>query len=389
MAEKKNIPEIRFKGFVDEWEERKVVDVAPLQRGFDLPKSEMKVGDYPVVMSNGINGYHSDFKAKAPGVVTGRSGTIGNIHYVESDYWPHNTALWVTDFKENDPLFIYYMYKKLDLNRLGTGSGVPTLNRNDVHDKYIYIPNRVEQDKIAVYLRILDRLITLYQRKYDKLVTVKKAMLEKMFPKNGAVVPEIRFKGFTEDWEERKLGEMCEQFEYGLNAAAMEYDGINKYIRITDIDDKSHNFNNNDLTSPNTDLSLAEKYKLKIGDVLFARTGASVGKSYIYKEIDGLVYYAGFLIRARIKAEINSAFVYQNTLTSKYDKFIRITSQRSGQPGVNAQEYGFFSIMIPNREEQDKIVEYFLNLDNLITLQQRELEKLKNIKKACLEKMFV
>ena len=201
--------------------------------------------------------------------------------------------------------------------------------------------------------------------------------------------PDIRFQGFTNDWEQRKLGEMSTSFEYGLNAAAKEYDGTNKYIRITDIDDDSREFSQEDVTSPDTDLSKAEGYKLSEGDILFARTGASVGKSYIYRISDGLVYYAGFLIRAKIKPEYNPEFVFQNTLTSDYEKFIKVTSMRSGQPGVNAQEYSQFEINVPSKPEQDKIATYFRNLDNLITLQQRKLEKLKNIKKSMLEKMFV
>lgn len=201
--------------------------------------------------------------------------------------------------------------------------------------------------------------------------------------------PEIRFKGFTDDWEQRKLGEICDSFEYGLNVAATDYDGENKYIRITDIDDNSHGFLQNDVTSPDIDLSGVENYKLKQGDILFARTGASVGKTYIYKESDGLVYYAGFLIRGRVKDEYSPEFVFQNTLTGNYDRFIRITSQRSGQPGVNAQEYASYQIAIPVLAEQQKLGAYFSHLDHLITLHQRKLEKLKKMKKAMLEKMFV
>ena len=89
-------PAIRFKGFDDDWEQRKCKAVAPLQRGFDLPISQMVEGEYPVVMSNGIGGYHNEYRVKGPGVITGRSGTIGKIQYIESDYWPHNTALWVS-----------------------------------------------------------------------------------------------------------------------------------------------------------------------------------------------------------------------------------------------------------------------------------------------------
>ena len=184
--------------------------------------------------------------------------------------------------------------------------------------------------------------------------------------------PKIRFKGYTDDWEQRKLGEIASSFEYGLNAAAKEYDGENKYIRITDIDDNTHEFLTYNLTSPDIDLTDAENYKLAEGDILFARTGASVGKSYIYRDSDGLVYYAGFLIRARIREEYDAEFVFQSTLTDKYNKYIAVTSQRSGQPGVNAQEYSEFEIRVPEKEEQTKIGTYFRNLDHLITLHHRK-----------------
>lgn len=200
--------------------------------------------------------------------------------------------------------------------------------------------------------------------------------------------PAIRFKGFTDSWEQRKLGDVASSFEYGLNAAAKAYDGEYKYIRITDIDDNTHEFLTDNLTSPDIDLIGADNYKLTEGDILFARTGASVGKSYIYRNSDGLVYYAGFLIRARINEEYDEEFVFQNTLTDRYNKYIAVTSQRSGQPGVNAQEYAEFEINVPKKEEQTKIGTYFRNLDYLITLHQRKYDKLQIIKKSMLEKMF-
>lgn len=198
----------------------------------------------------------------------------------------------------------------------------------------------------------------------------------------------IRFKGYSDDWEQRKLGEVASSFEYGLNAAAKEYDGKNKYIRITDIDDNTHEFLIDSLTSPDIDLTGVENYKLTEGDILFARTGASVGKSYIYRDSDGLVYYAGFLIRARIKEEYDAEFIFQNTLTDKYNKYIAVTSQRSGQPGVNAQEYSEFEIRVPGKKEQRKIGAYFRKLDTLITLYQRKCDETKKLKKFMLQKMF-
>ena len=142
------------------------------------------------------------------------------------------------------------------------------------------------------------------------------------------------------------------------------------------------------LTSPDIDLTDVENYKLAEGDILFARTGASVGKSYIYRDSDGLVYYAGFLIRARVREEYDAEFVFQSTLTDKYNKYIAVTSQRSGQPGVNAQEYSEFEIRVPEKEEQTKIGTYFHNLDHLITLHQRKCEETKKLKKYMLQKMF-
>ena len=181
---------------------------------------------------------------------------------------------------------------------------------------------------------------------------------------------------------------MASSFEYGLNAAAKEFDGVNKYLRITDIDDTSRVFKDDDLTSPDTDLSTASNYQLHDGEILFARTGASVGKSFIYRESDGIVYFAGFLIRAKIKPEHDSEFVFQNTLGAPYEKYIQVTSQRSGQPGVNAQEYAEYTFLVPDYAEQKKIGAFLRQIDDLITLHQRKYDQLVNIKKSMLEKMF-
>ena len=165
---------------------------------------------------------------------------------------------------------------------------------------------------------------------------------------------------------------MCGTFEYGLNAAAKEFDGKNKYIRITDIDDASREFLLSDLSSPDICLDGMSKYLLSSGDIVFARTGASVGKTYIYRENDGIVYFAGFLIRAKVNQDNDAEFVFQSTLSPSYEKYIRITSQRSGQPGVNAQEYGEYDLFAPSKEEQQRIGQFLRGIDNLITLHQRQ-----------------
>ena len=176
----------------------------------------------------------------------------------------------------------------------------------------------------------------------------------------------------TPAWEQRKLGDVASSFDYGLNAAATEYDGQNKYLRITDIDDETHEFSKSDLTTPLADLAMSADYLLKEGDLLFARTGASVGKTYLYRQFDGMVYFAGFLIRARIGEGADPEFAYQATLTDAYKKYVAITSQRSGQPGVNAQEYADYQLMLPSKTEQQQIGMTLRSLDDLITLHQRK-----------------
>ncbi len=173
--------EKRLPGFGGEWIMKKIENIAPLQRGFDLPNNELKKGEYPVVYSNGIVNYHCAYKLKAPGVVTGRSGTIGKVTFVEEDYWPHNTSLWVTDFKGNDPKFIFYLYLKTKLERFGTGSGVPTLNRNDVHSFEISIPSKKkEQQAIAKILSDMDTEIEALEQKQAKYKTIKQGMMQEL-----------------------------------------------------------------------------------------------------------------------------------------------------------------------------------------------------------------
>ena len=222
-------------------------------------------------------------------------------------------------------------------------------------------PTMREQQTIGGFFQQLDHLITLHQRKCIFFTG-----------RAGRLISTVNKKRITSSWEQRKLSEMCGTFEYGLNAAAKEFDGKNKYIRITDIDDASREFLLSDLSSPDICLDGMSKYLLSSGDIVFARTGASVGKTYIYRENDGIVYFAGFLIRAKVNQDNDAEFVFQSTLSPSYEKYIRITSQRSGQPGVNAQEYGEYDLFAPSKEEQQRIGHFLRGIDNLITLHQRK-----------------
>lgn len=365
-------PEIRFKGFSEEWEERKLGDITNCYSGGtpSVGNREFYGGNIPFIRSgeinvastelfineNGLQNSSAKFVEKGDILYALYGATSGEVGISRMNGAINQAILAIKPIKGFNNNFVVQWLRKEKTSIVDTyiQGGQGNLSGSIVKDLEIQIPSSNEQTQIGYFFKNLDNLITLHQRKYEKLGILKKAMLEKMFPKNGKNIPEIRFKGFEGAWEGMKLGEVADSVGYGLNAAAVDYDGVNRYIRITDIDEKSHDFNTDSLTSPNTNLVLADNYKLKEGDILFARTGASVGKSYYYKETDGLVYFAGFLIRVRLKPEFDTVFIFQNTLTNKYDNFIKLTSQRSGQPGVNAQEYSNYKIMIPEFEEQEK-----------------------------------
>ena len=299
----------------------------------------------------------------------------------------------ITSSADIDPVFLAlelsYGKPHFDLAKRAQGKSVVHIHNEDIANVFFGHPNIAEQRRIGAFFDRLDSLITLHQRKYDKLCVLKKSMLDKMFPKGGSLYPEIRFAGFTDPWEQRKLGEVASGFEYGLNAAASDFDGEKKYLRITDIDDQTREFRTDDLSSPDINNPIDDRYLLKEGDILFARTGASVGKTYLYKASDGKTYYAGFLIRAHVSDEADAGFIFQSTLTERYKQFVLLTSQRSGQPGINAQEYSDLLLPLPSLMEQRRIGAFFDRLDSLITLHQRKLELLRNIKKSMLDKMFV
>ena len=406
--EKRRVPKLRFPGFTEDWEQRKFSDLyEKISEKNDLSysldkiisvanmyyKSDAKVSNEEYLRTYNIFRYGEiAFEGnKSKDFAYGRfvENTIGDgiISHVFEVFRPivkYDIYFWK----------YYINYEPIMGKVLSRCTKKTTMMTNlvakDFLKETILVPTLAEQKQIGTLLNTLDKFITLHQRKLDNLKLKKKALLQKLFPKNGERYPELRFPGFTDTWEQRKLGECMNSFAYGLNAAAKEYDGMHKYIRITDIDDETHNFIQSNLTSPDIDFNMdVSDYKLNVGDIVFARTGASVGKTYLYNPNDGDLYYAGFLIRGKVKEDCDAGFIYQNTLTKDYDSFIKITSQRSGQPGVNSKEYATFRLNIPCKDEQEQISKVLNSLDELFTLHQRKLDHLQLQKKALLQQIFV
>ena len=198
-------------------------------------------------------------------------------------------------------------------------------------------------------------------------------------------VPNLRFPEFEGEWEKTTFGNIATGFDYGMNAAAKSYDGENKYIRITDINESSSTYDDKDIVSP--DGTLSDNYQVKERDILLARTGASTGKTYLYRKSDGKLYYAGFLIRANVTTH-NPYFVFSQLHTHRYWRWVSIMSARSGQPGINSQEYSSFPVFTTSIQEENKIAKLLSLLDERISTQNKIIEDLKKLKSAISKYLF-
>ena len=384
MTKKSDAPAIRFKGFSDAWEQRKLGDIADIVGGGTPSTGNQSYWDGDIdwyapaeiadqIYANssqkkitGLGYENSSAKMLPPGTVlfTSRAGIGKTAILTRKGCTNQGFQSIVPHRGELDSYFIFSRTEELKRygELVGAGSTFVEVSGKQMAVMELMMPPTMrEQQTIGGFFQQLDHLITLHQRECISFTA-----------RAGRLILTANKKRNTSSWEQRKLSEMCGTFEYGLNASAKEFDGKNKYIRITDIDDASREFLLSDLSSPDICLDGMSKYLLSSGDIVFARTGASVGKTYIYRENDGIVYFAGFLIRAKVNQDNDAEFVFQSTLSPSYEKYIRITSQRSGQPGVNAQEYGEYDLFAPSKEEQQRIGHFLRGIDNLITLHQRK-----------------
>ena len=406
MTEQAKVPAIRFAGFTDPWEQRKLVEVATFGGGHTPPMADpdnYEDGYVLWVTSQDVKSNYLDrtttqitekgakeltlYPAGSLVMVT-RSGILRHTLPVAELRKPSTVnqdirvilpqgeccGEWLLQF------FISHN-KELLLEFGKTGTTVESVDFGKIKDMLLYMPSTVEQQQIGDFFAKLDSLITLHQRKYDKLVIFKKTMLEKMFPKDGESVPEIRFAGFTDPWEQRKLGDVTDSFSGGTpdGSHASYYGGSIPFIRSAEINsDKTELF----LTEKGLDNSSAKI--VERGTVLYALYGATSGEVGI----------------AAIKGAINQAILALSPHTGNDPLFLaswlrrekaRIvdTYLQGGQGNLSGSIVKELSFALPQQKEQQVIGSFFSHLDNLITLHQRKLELLRNIKKSLLDKMFV
>ncbi|HJH59829.1 MAG TPA: restriction endonuclease subunit S [Bacteroidetes bacterium] len=247
-----------------EWKEYKLGEVLTFQRGYDLPKSEMNGGDIPVAGSNGVIGYHNQYTTKGPGITIGRSGNIGIPKFYKDNFWAHNTVLYVKDFHGSDERFMYYFLQTVDFTQFNTGSAVPSLNRNHIHELRVFIPPLSEQKRIASILRSLDDKIDLLQRENKTL----EAMAETLFNKT---LSDKENDGTIEQFVSIQNG-------YAFKSKDFQEHGINGVIKIKNISGGVIDINKTDCIDSNIVQGISPKFKVHTGDILIAMTGAEIGK---------------------------------------------------------------------------------------------------------------
>ena len=392
--EKSRKPKIRFKGFSDDWEQRKVYEIADRFDSLRVPvAANLRVsGDTPYYGANGIQDYVEGYTHDGEYVLVAEDGAsdLKNypVNYVNGRIWVNNHA-HVLQGKNNiaSNRFLSYAINMTNIESVLVGGGRAKLNADVMINLGIVLPTYKEQCRVAEYFSYLDNLITLHQRKLDKLINVKKSMLEKMFPKQGSTVPEIRFNGFTQAWEQRKVSEITKFHKQGFYTTE-EYDNSKKYYLLRGTDLTENKLVLKDTPKIDATEKDYDAFKTEIGDFLIVRSG-TVG-TYGIVDVDIPAIFGSYLIDFRFDMEqVTNEFFgyfYQSSLfKSQLNKII----QASANTNINAENIKSTVISLPSLNEQRRISEYLGNLDNLITLHQRKLEKLKNIKKSMLEKMFV
>ena len=412
MTKKSDAPAIRFKGFSDAWEQRKWINTVDISTNMVDPKSG-KFDLLPHVAPGNIESFTGRLydNVKLVGEENLISGkfvfNVGDIvygkinpqlgKYVFARFSGLTSAdAYVLNAKNGIvQKFLYAVIQTRDFYDYSVSvskrSGMPKINRDELNAYSYWAPSESEQLKIGEYLLTLDHLITLHQRKFEKLTNVKKSMLEKMFPQNGSSYPEIRFKGFTDPWEQRKLGDMMNVTSVKRIHQSDWTDSGVRFLRARDIVAAAKN------EEPDDYLYISkEKYeeystlsgKVGVSDLLVTGVG-TIGVPYLVRNLEPLYFKDGNIIWFQNSDKIDGKFLFYSFSAEQIQGFIN-ESAGIGTVGTYTIESGKKTpISLPNQIEQAKVGEFFQQLDNLITLHQRELEKLQNIKKSMLEKMFV
>lgn len=384
-----NTPKIRFKGFKDDWEQRKLGELCNITTGKLDANAMVSDGQYDFYTS-GIDVFKIDVAAfEGPAItIAGNGASVGYMHLADGKFNAYQRTYVLTDFLADRQFLNVAIGNELPnkIQEEVRGSGIPYIVLNMLTDLAIPFPSHEEQYAIGVYFQQLDHLITLHQRKCDETKELKKFMLQKLFPKNGQKNPEIRFEGFTDDWEQCKLGDVCSRVQGNdgrMELPTLTISAGNGWMRQED------RFSGNIAGKEQKNYTLLRKGELSYnhGNSKLAKYG-TVFSLQTYEEALVPRVYHSFKVK-----EGNCDFVEYYFATKLPDrelsKLISSGARMDGLLNIGYDEFMGIQMKFPSTLEQRKISLYFRKLDHLITLHQRKCEKLKELKKFMLQNMFV
>lgn len=365
------------------WKSELLGNVATLQRGFDLPRRLRKAGPFPIVTSSGIEHFHCAAMAKGPGVVTGRYGTIGEVFFVPGDYWPLNTTLYVREFHGNDPLFVSYLLRTIDFRTHSGKSGVPGVNRNDLHEITVLLPpSKAEQEAIAEALSDADALIESLNQLLAKKRKIKQGAMQEL------LTGRRRLPGFSDAWKVKRLGEIG----HFLKGSGVSRDDSQSgsiccirygelYTKHSDYIREFHSWVSRDVAESAT--------KLVRGDILFAGSGETkeeIGKSVAF--VDDVEAFAGGDIVILRPANANSLFLgyYLNTASVRRQKASR--GQGDAVVHIAASALADIEVLLPSVEEQAAVATILSDLDSELAVLGAKLAKLRALKQGMMQELL-
>lgn len=427
MAEKINVPAIRFAGFVDPWEQRKLGDCFDFLQNNTLSRADLnsesgsarnihygdiliKFGDclgldsgkLPFADDESILSKYANSTLRIGDVIfadTAEDESAGKcVELVKLPNEPVISGLHTIPARPKFPFGSGYLGHYLNapayhdqLLPLMQGIKVVSISKTALQDTQICFPTALEQSAIGTSLNALDSLITLHQRKFEKLVQLKKSMLDKMFPKPGERFPEIRFAGFTDPWEQRKLGELL-LFQNGFNGSSESFGSGIPLISVMDVLDDEFITHETVRGKARLNYEEASRYCVEYGDVLFQRSSENqedAGTSNVYLDQHVPSAFGGFVIRGKKVDEYNPIFIKYLLGSSLIREQITHRAQGAQHINVSQDTLADVVLLMPSMREQEAVGLVFLHLANLITLHQRKLELLRNTKKSLLDRMFV
>ena len=397
MSDKKNVPKIRFPGFTEPWEQRKLGEYVEITSGEAPAKFQegdinyVKVDDLNYAYKTVINTQNKVLKnssvkmvqagsvifpKRGAAILTNKVRVLGVDSYMD-------TNMMALSSEKLDTNFLYTMLSKEGLYKIADTSTIPQINNKHIEPYKIYLPSMDEQLKIGIYFSNLDNLITLHQRKLEHVKKMKKSMLQKMFPKKNQLYPEVRFPGFTDAWEQRKLGEIA-TYRNGKAHEANQLDvGTYELVNLNSIsidgglkpsgkfiEDGSDTLQRNDLVMVLSDVGH--------GDLLGRVAIIPENNRYVLNQRVALL---------RINDDTNTYFLF--SIINRYQDYFKKLGAGSSQLNISRGIVENFEVAYPNVAEQRMIADYFQSLDHLITLHQRELDHLQLLKKGMLQQMFI